>query len=661
MKTRKGASYTAAALLLAAGLALSCSSDSPTRPRPQPGTSPPGGGNTNTTFAVSVSVSPAELLIDDPDGSIVTVNVRRNDTGQAPPDGATVTLTTTRGSFGSPNSGQQSVVVELDNGSGTVRFFGGSTEGSALIRATIDQSAGQATVLVRSEEAFALFSVSPPSSDPAGGDVLTITGQGFEAPVDVTFLPAGANQAVTAQVLSVSPTQVRVIIPPSPVSVPSGQTLTVNLQVTNEIGTVNQAVRTLSGVFTYALGGSLLRPVITTLTPQSGPNEGGTRVRILGDGFESPVQVLFGNGGNPDSFQGIEAVVESISRSELVVITPSAFGVGQDNRDDFVDVLVRNQRTGAAVIRQSAFKYGQTSIFISSIGPGAGPYQGGTRVTLFGNGFDAPVAVSFAGFPARQVISVTGTEVLAMTDGIAVTSCNDVAGPTRIVNIETSVGTDGPEFTYIVPRALIVDVDPSVLPAVPDPSSTVTVTGQNFEDPVRVLFGDSAGGNPMVSDDGTEIVVNPPAFNGNFPTEDCTTTDGLEGNQAQPVRVDLRVTNLFTTCTDVFPNGITYNPPDSDCIAELPTPSFNFSVNDTVVFFQNTSDNATSFLWDFGDGSPNSSAISPTHDYAASVAPGDTEQFTVVLTATNSNGSQNTNRVVQVTAPAPPPPPPPPP
>jgi PKD domain/IPT/TIG domain len=656
MRTRKGAFVTAVALLIGAGLLASCSSDSPTRPGDPTGGGGSGGGGTSTTFAITVNVGPGELLVGDTEGLLVTVTVRRNDTGQAPPDGSSVTVTTSRGSFNAANSGTVSQVLQLLNGSATLRFFGGDNAGTAVIQGRIDQSVGQAQVFIRTEAAFALGSVSPSSGDPGGGITATITGQGIETPVQVEFQTPGVNQTVVAQVVSASPSQIQLIVPPSVQSVGVGQTLLVNIVVTIGVGTVDQTSQTLNGAFAYALGGSLLRPVISTVTPQSGPNEGGTRVRILGDGFESPVQVLFGNGTNVDTFQGVEAVVESVTRTEIVAITPSAIGVGQDNRNSFVDLLVRNQRTGAAIIDQTAFRYGQSNIFISSIAPNEGTHLGGTRVTIFGSGFDEPVAVSFAGTAARGIISVTGTEIIAVTDGVEVTSCNDISGSTTVVNIETSDGASGAGFTYQVPRPLIEDVDPTSLPGAG--GTSVTITGRNFEPPVRVLFGDGIGGNPTVSDDGRTITVFAPAFNGTFPTEDCDAA-GLEGTRSVPVRVALRVINLLTTCDDSLSNVITYNPAGADatCTANDPTASFSFTVNGTVVTFQNNSSNATSFTWAFGDGT-SSGAVNPTHDYAGAVPPGTTATFNVTLTAFNASGSDSQTRQVTVSAPAPPPPPP---
>ncbi|MCS6916457.1 MAG: PKD domain-containing protein [Chitinophagales bacterium] len=63
----------------------------------------------------------------------------------------------------------------------------------------------------------------------------------------------------------------------------------------------------------------------------------------------------------------------------------------------------------------------------------------------------------------------------------------------------------------------------------------------------------------------------------------------------------------------------------------VPAPAFTYSANGLTVSFLNNTGNATSWLWEFGDGST-SSAQHPQHTYAAA------GNYEVCLTATNSCG-----------------------
>lgn len=82
-------------------------------------------------------------------------------------------------------------------------------------------------------------------------------------------------------------------------------------------------------------------------------------------------------------------------------------------------------------------------------------------------------------------------------------------------------------------------------------------------------------------------------------------------------------------------NGITSNV-YTYCVDILPGPTASFTKSDSIiclkasVSFVNTSNNATSYYWDFGDGNY-STAVNPTHSYAL---PG---TYTVTLIATKDN------------------------
>ncbi|NUN99994.1 MAG: PKD domain-containing protein, partial [Saprospiraceae bacterium] len=76
-----------------------------------------------------------------------------------------------------------------------------------------------------------------------------------------------------------------------------------------------------------------------------------------------------------------------------------------------------------------------------------------------------------------------------------------------------------------------------------------------------------------------------------------------------------------------------------------PTANFSTTVNNLNVQTTNLSSNALTYSWNFGDGTPNSSAASPLHAYAQ---PG---TYTIRLTATNECGSSVKEISVTVTAP----------
>lgn len=574
-KPRHRAPITLLALLLAAALGFAgCSTKSPSEPKQTP-PPPPGTSGGSATFNIVLTASPPTLPAEGQDPSVITISVHRADNGQAPVNGTTIVATTTAGDFQSLASGVQSVVLSLFNGQAQVELFPTQRETTATVRAQLDNSIGEIRIPIAVAQSFFIDSISPISGNPQGGETVVIKGSGFVAPVRVEFQTTGGanNQSgkTTAQVISATSDEIDIVTPPAPTTVQVGDKLITDVVVTIRFGRANEESQTLQGGFVYVLGGSLVEPVITGVSPTTGSNDGGTRVVITGDGFEAPIQVLFGTGGDVQSFDGIEAAVESVSRNRLVVRTPPATGFGQDNRNQLVDILVRNVASGTAAVAANAFRYG-VKVLITSISPGEGPFTGGTLVTVFGQGFDDPVAVEMGGV-AQQIVSVTGTEIVIRTVPVEVTNCQEPSGPTKVVNIDTGDGADnGPVFTYRVPDPIITGAVPSSGPE--SGNTQVTITGLNFQNPLRVLFGDQAASVQSVSSNGTQIVVKTPPFSGTLPEKSCDDNgDGTQGMKFIPASVSISVSNLVTGCDDSFNGAFSYTPSDTSCRGDTaPTP-----------------------------------------------------------------------------------------
>ena len=136
--------------------------------------------------------------------------------------------------------------------------------------------------------------------------------------------------------------------------------------------------------------------------------------------------------------------------------------------------------------------------------------------------------------------------------------------------------------------------------------------------------------------------------NGRRDVEYNTDTEG--GSSGSPV-LDFR-TNLVVSIhnTGGCPNGSTGGNTrliawlgsdmpecgldDDNTGAKLPVSGFDVAVNCTEAVFTSTSQNATSYLWEFGDGNT-STQENPTHTY------GDAGQYNVKLTVTNTVGSND--------------------
>lgn len=139
---------------------------------------------------------------------------------------------------------------------------------------------------------------SPRKGSPAGGTVVTVTGENLENAVAVTF-----GETSTTQITADSPFSLTVIAPPS-------TTGKVDILVTTASGgsAPNSGDR-----FTYS------NPIITGLSPIEGPISGGTEVTVTGSGFEP------GAGGTTFLFGKTAAGdVECASTSSCTLLTPAA-------------------------------------------------------------------------------------------------------------------------------------------------------------------------------------------------------------------------------------------------------------------------------------------------------------------------------------------------
>ena len=96
--------------------------------------------------------------------------------------------------------------------------------------------------------------------------------------------------------------------------------------------------------------------------------------------------------------------------------------------------------------------------------------------------------------------------------------------------------------------------------------------------------------------------------------------------------------NLNAQCTGTATLSVTINP--------AVNAGFTASVSSTTATFTNTSTGATTYSWNFGDGTATVSTTNPSHTYASAGT------YTVVLTATNACGSMNYTQVVTIACPA---------
>ncbi len=611
----------------------SCTSNSPTEPSRTPAP-PPNTGGGAATYNVTVTLNPGQIPAGATDPVTVTVRATRTDNGQVAPNGTLAVVSVLQGHLGTA-TGETSVTIELNGGTGSVLYYPpADAEGSLLVQASVAGSVGQASLDIEGTATFFISYVDPSFGSPQGGDTVTIHGSGFDTPARVTF--GGSN----ARVLSVNPGSIRVVTPAA--ANKTAQT-TVPVSVTINVNEAEQATDTLSGAFTYTPGGNQPdQPAVYSITPTSGPNEGGTQVSIIGAGFQAPVEVDFCNG------DCVAATVQSVSSGRIEVVSPPATGFGAVLRNSAVEVRVRNVNSGLSAVSPLDFRYG-IGLTVTGLSPDVVDADDPGLVTIFGEGFESPLLV-LANGTSQQVVSVSGTEIVFRPSAITVNGCPEPGAVVASRNISvrllnTNTETASPvalKYTANVPHPQLTGLSPT---SGPEAGNTlVTVTGSGFVAPVRVLFGGATGTTQSVG--ATQVQARTPAYTGDFPTTACTADGGVPGTRKTPVSVDVEVSNLDSGCSDTLPGAFVFNPTDSTCVPNeapaAPQASFTYAIAGMTVQFTDTSSNATTYTWSFGDGSPTSSQQNPSHVYAA---PGD---YLVTLHVTGPGGSSQTTQTVTI-------------
>lgn len=639
--------------LLAAALTLAaCSSSNPVAPRDDnPGADDPPGG---ATFEITLTV-PQQLETGGNSTVQIAVTVQG---GGVQLSGREVALITDLGHFALDPQGepiQQTTVVLNAEGTGSTTFFAGDEPGTANLLAQLERATQSAQVEIV-ETRFFVSAVVPGFGSAAGGDTVQVQGRGFVEPVRVAFGSA------LAQVSAITATALTVTTPPPSPPLAAGETRRVDVQVTNDLSSPNPPMDTLPGAFIYTPGGGpVQQPVIFSLDPTQGPNEGELEVTILGDGFAANAQVFFGlsTGG---TFQGVEgsSVQVAADGKSLVVNRPPATGAALFLLNQTADVQVKNPDTGLFAIASGAFRYGGDSgeLFISSLSPRQGSADGGVPMSLRGQGFGTEpgaIELELAGVIQESLNTVTSTQILWTLAAAPVSGCAAPMGPARVTDLSTGESaTSEAVFTYTVDPPLISGVEGPGGDASgsSDGGETVTLTGMDFTGTSEVTFDGVRTAVTSVTD--TEIQATTPAFTGTFAEEACDDNgDGIEGTRPLPRPVDVAVTRS-DGCSDTLVRGFTYNPADDSCDEAPPEPlraSFTFEVDNLTVVFQDTSTgNPTLFEWNFGDGT-SSGQRNPVHTYTG-VAPGDTKTFTVTLTVQDALLRQDSvSQLVTVTAP----------
>ena len=313
--------------------------------------------------------------------------------------------------------------------------------------------------------AAVITSLVPDNGPEAGGTAVTITGTGFTGATDVTF---GGTSA--ASVIVDSDTQITAV---TPLHAPGS----VDVIVLSPNG--NSA----PGLFTFNP-----LPVASALTPDNGPETGGTAVTITGTGFTGATSVTI------DAIPVPYVVVDDTT----VTFTTPAHAVGP------VPVVVTGPG-GASAPLDFTFTDVPDAV-ITGLDPPRGPEAGGTLVTITGTGFATATAVTFDGLFGTAFTVVSDTQITVVTPAHAPGLANVV--------VFAPNGNSAPGFFLFDPLPVITAIVPDNGPETG--GTDVTLTGTGFTDADTVTV-DGVPTPFVVVNDGTITFTTPAHLPGAVP------------------------------------------------------------------------------------------------------------------------------------------------
>jgi hypothetical protein len=247
-------------------------------------------------------------------------------------------------------------------------------------------------------------------------------------------------------------------------------------------------------------------PTITGVTPAIGSPVSQQIVTITGTNFRAPLRVLFdpGTGAAP-----IEVPIVSFTDSTIQVITPK-INITTDQQAKYSVTVITQQGTTTEqrVSLANAFTF-QNDVLTpapTTTSPASGPIDGGTRVTIFGTGFQFPVQVFFGNSEA-QVISINYDKLIVISPEARKAGVTTGTVDIRIINVNSAkTATLSAGFRY-ADKISISAAGPTE--GLYTGGTRVTIDGSGFDDPVAVVIGGVAANVIRVAATQIIAVTNP--------------------------------------------------------------------------------------------------------------------------------------------------------
>lgn len=278
--------------------------------------------------------------------------------------------------------------------------------GSGTVQITVTGPGGTSNAVPYTYQAAPLVTALSPSQGPVnGGTTVTVTGSGFTGASAVLF---GSVPATSFTVLS--PTQLTAVTPPQ------------------TAGPVSVSVVTPAGTYT---GGPVFfyldAPVLTSISPSTGPTAGGTAVTLTGSHLIEATAVRFGT--TPASSFTV------VSDTQVTAVAPA----------EPAGTVQMTVTTAGGTSNAISYTYISGPV-VTALSPTQGPTSGGTVVTVTGTGLTATSAVTFGTQPVPFTV-ISDSHLTAVAPP-------GPAGPVN-VTVTTPGGNSTPSiYTRVAPPVI---------------------------------------------------------------------------------------------------------------------------------------------------------------------------------------------------------------
>lgn len=240
-------------------------------------------------------------------------------------------------------------------------------------------------------------------------------------------------------------------------------------------------------------------PVVTGLSPSSGPGVGGTVVKVAGTNFQDATAVDFGT--TPATIKSVNG-----AGTQVTVTSPT-------HLTGTVDVTVTAR--GDTSSTSSADRFTYLGPVITSLSATAGPTVGGAKLKIHGTGLSGATSVTFGSTPATGLKANKAGTLITV-----VVPANAPGGVTVTVTTPGGISAATADDLYTYEGPSVTSVSPDSGPAAG--GTKVTIVGTFLKGATAVSFGTTHASSFTVNGRGTSIKVDAPAGTGG--TVDITVT-----------------------------------------------------------------------------------------------------------------------------------------